>query len=123
MSQELTLNASLAYADSGGTEDGISIIDFIANVVTKSMTRYKQSIPTSEVPIVLGDLSSLGYAIFVNRDITNSISLRVTTGGSIFAKLRPNGGFAFLELGSGAQIPYAIASGDTCLLEAMIVSL
>lgn len=122
MAQELTLSGSLSYSDSEGTEDSLSISELMASVATKRLLHAKQSIPTSEIAIELGDLSSLGWAIFVNRDATNYIEIKTATGGDIFAKLKP-GCFALLPLGSGAQAPYAIATGSSCQLEIIICAL
>lgn len=121
MSQELSLSGSISYSDSEGTDDSLSISAFIANVAAKVILHTKQIIPTSEAAINIGDLPSLGFAIFVNRDDTNYINLKVATGGAIFAKLRP-GAFAIQELGSGAQVPYAIANTASCSLEIFIVA-
>ena len=85
-------------------------------MATKKFIGCKQNIGTSEEAITLGEVTSPGWAFFINRDETNFIELRVATGGAKFAKLKP-GEFAFLRLGSGAQAPYAIADTAACQLE------
>ncbi len=122
MASELTLSGSLLYSDSEGTEDSLSISELMASVATKRLVHAKQSIPTSEIAIELGDLSSIRWAIFINRDSANYLELKVATGGAIFAKLMP-GFFALLPLGSGAQVPYAVATGSSCQLEIIICAL
>jgi hypothetical protein len=118
MADEVTINASLSYEDSENTSDAISLVDVIKSVATKKITHLKQSIGTSEEAIDLGDVSAPGYAIFINRHATATIDLKVATSGAIFARLDPDtdsdgkGGFALLKLGSGAQVPYAIASAE-----------
>jgi hypothetical protein len=122
------MSGSLSYADTEGTIEGMSFAGVIKSVVTKRITRIKQNIAITEVAVNLGNISAPGYAIFQNRDVTNSINLKVASGGAIFASLDPDvnangqGGFAFLKLGSGAQVPYAIALVATCQMDIFIVS-
>lgn len=120
MAQEITLNASLAYEDSEGTDTTMQVVDLIANVATKKLIRAKQSIGITEEAIVLGEVTSPAWAMFINRDETNFINLKVATSGAIFAKLLP-GKFALLPLGSGAQAPFAIADTAACQLEYLII--
>lgn len=128
MANEITLSGSLSYEDSEGTELSLSMANVIKSVATKLINRLKQNIGTAEEAIKLGEVSSLGYALFINRDETNFIELRVSTGGAKFAKLDPDtagngtGGFALLKLGSGAQVPYAIADTAACQMDIFIIS-
>lgn len=128
MANEITASLSLAYEDSENTSQSLSLEDVIKSVATKRITRTKQNVGTSEEAINLGDVSAPGYAVFVNRDVTNYIELKVASSGAIFARLDPDtngdgtGGFAFLKLGSGAQVPYAIANTDPCQMDVFIIS-
>lgn len=121
MSNEITLNASLAYADSESADELLRIVDKLANISTKKYVKAKQSIGTSEEAIGLGEVTSLGWALFVNRDSTNFISLKTATGGTIFAKLLA-GEFAMFRFGSGVTAPYAIADTAACQMEYLILS-
>jgi hypothetical protein len=121
MAEELTLNASLEYEDSEGSSDSLELTNGIANVSSKKFIHHKQTIGTSEEAIVLGEISSPGWAFFINRDSTNYIELKVASSGAIFAKLHP-GRIAMLYLGSGGQAPYAVANTAACILEFLIVS-
>lgn len=129
MANEITANLSLSYEDSENTAASLALVDVLKSVATKRITRTKQNVGTAEEAISLGDVTAPGYALFVNRDATNYIELKVGTGGAIFAKLDPDtnsdgkGGFAFLKLGSGAQVPYAIANTAACQLDVFIISL
>lgn len=130
MANEITLNASLSYDDSKNTSESLGVVDALFSVATKKVVKLTQNISHSaEVAIKLGDISAPAYAMFVNRDPTNYVELKVATSGAIFAKLRadPNsdgkGGVALLELGSGAQVPYAIADTGDCLIDIFIISL
>jgi len=122
MSYEITVNGSLCYADSEGDEESLVPEQFLLTIGTKKYVKLKQNIGTSEEAIKLGEVTSLGYACFVNRDPTNYIELRVGTGGSKFATLKPNGGFAIVYLGSDAQVPYAIANTAACQMALFICS-
>lgn len=128
MSNELTLNASMEYSDAENTEASLSLVNVLQSVATKKVTRIKQNIAITEVAINLGSVTAPGWVLFVNRDQTNIINLKVATGGAIFGTLAPDvngdgtGGFAFLKLGSGAQVPYAIALVATCQMDIFVVS-
>lgn len=119
MANEFTLNASLAYEDSEEAEAELAVIDLIASITSKKYTKVKFTVGITEEAIPLGEATSPGWALFINRDPTNFIELRVATSGAKFAKLKPNE-FAFLRLGSGAQVPYAIADTDVCQMEYLL---
>lgn len=121
MANELTLNASMVYADSEDTDLSLAIVDLLATVSSKLPIQRKQNIGTSEEAISLGETTAPGWALFLNRDATNFINLKVATSGAIFAKLKP-GEFCLLRLGSGAQAPYAISDTAACQLEYFIAN-
>lgn len=122
------MSASLSYEDTENSTGDLSIENVIKSVVTKKITRLKQNVAIAEEAVQLGDVTAPGYALFVNRDQTNIINLKVATGGAIFATLDPDsnldgkGGFAFLKLGSGAQVPFCIALVATCQMDIFIIS-
>lgn len=115
------IRAALQYLGADGDDDEVVVGPLAATILVDKHVRYKMSVTTAEVVIPLGPVTAPGWAIFVNRDATNFIELRVATGGAKFAKLRA-GKFAVLELGSGAQVPYAIADTATCEMEVLIIS-
>ncbi len=121
MADEITLNASLAYSDSESADFILEVAALLATASVKKFVHVKQSIGTSEEAIDLGEVTSLGWAIFVNRDTANFIELRVATGSTKFAKLHA-GKFALFFFGSGVTAPYAIADTAACQLEYMIIS-
>jgi hypothetical protein len=120
MANTATISATLFYDDSASDEQVLQIVDLSASIATGKYIKHKQSIGTSEEAIVLGECTSPGWCMFINRDSTNFITLKVATSGAIFAKLLP-GEFALLRLGSGAQVPFAIADTATCILESLIL--
>lgn len=123
MASEMKLNASLVYEDAFGVQLKSEVVDRVQNVTTKRPVKLVQNIGITEEAIDLGDTGTPVYAFFKNLDPTNFINLKVATGGAIFAKLRPDtnsdgrGGFAMLELGSGATAPFAISDTATCNME------
>ena|SRR5688572_23455516 len=121
MADELTIRATLNYSDSEGSDDGISEDEILVDVATKRYIHLKQNIGTSEEALILGDLSSLGYAIFVNRDTTNFVEIRTGTGGTKIVKLKA-GEKACFRFGSGVTAPYAIADTAAVQLEYLIVN-
>ena len=121
MSNELTLSGTIQYADSQSADEALSIAQIYADVGTKKYIKAKQSIGTTEEAIVLGEVTAPGWAIFINRDTTNYLELRVATGGAKFAKLL-HGEFTAVRLGSGAQVPFAIANNAACIMEYLIVN-
>lgn len=128
MADEITIDATLSYSDSEKTSDALQLVDGDFSATTKLIAHLKQSIATSETAIKLGAVSALGYAMFKNLDPTNYIDLKVATSGAIFARLDPDvdgdghGGIALLKMGSGAQVPYAIANTAACQMEVLIIS-
>jgi hypothetical protein len=116
VADEITINASLAYADSENADESLAIAALLATIATKKYTKHKMNVGITEEAVVLGECTSPGWAIFVNRDATNFIELRVATGGAKFAKMLP-GECAMMRLGSGAQAPYAISDTSPCQME------
>ncbi len=121
MANELTLNATLAYADAESADEVLQIADLAATASTLKYVKAKQNIGITEEAIGLGEVSSLGWGLFINRDSTNFIELRTGTGATKFAKLK-HGEFAFFRFGSGITAPYAIADTGACQMEYIIVS-
>ena len=119
MANEINVSGKLNFSDTEKADETLSITALLASVVTLKYIKHKQSIGTSEEAITLGEVTSPGWAIFINRDPTNFIELRVATAGAKFAKLKP-GEFAVLRLGSGAQAPFAIADTAACQMEYLI---
>jgi hypothetical protein len=115
MANELSLAASISYDDG----DGDDFVFALPANVRKTLTtlRYfkgKMSVGTSEVAIQLGSLTTLGYYLFINWDSSNFIELRVSAGGTKFARLDANRGMAMGKFGSGITAPYAIADTAPC---------
>jgi hypothetical protein len=122
MALELTLNGSIAYADSDGTEDSLAVVNFLKTVASKLIAHFKQSVGTSEQVIPLSGISAPGYCLIINWDPTNFVEVRVGTGGAKSDRLDPGGGFCLKRFGSGSQVPYIIADTAACACEFFIAS-
>lgn len=128
MANELTMSGSISLEDSEFAEESIEVQNVIKSMTTKKYIKFKMQVGTSEEALPLGEVTTPGYAFFINRDQTNFVNLRVGTAGAIFARLDADtngdgkGGFALLKLGSGAQAPYAIADTAACQIEGFICS-
>ncbi len=121
MSNEITLSGSLAYADSEGSSLSLALAALMATASTKKFVYAKQNIGITEEAIGLGEVTALGWSLFINRDSTNFIELRVATAGTKFVRLHP-GKFAMFYFGSGITAPFAIADTGACQMEYLICS-
>lgn len=129
MANEITVSAALLYSDLTGTRQSMQVTDLGVDPAGQRVVRLKQNVGTTPEAIVLGDLTSLGYAIFVNRDPTNYIELLTGVGGVAFAKLPPRDAtkpgdqshVALFHFGSGVTAPYARANTAACDLDVFII--
>ncbi len=121
MANEITLSGSLAYSDSEGSSLSLALSALMATAATKKFVYAKQNIGITEEAIGLGEVTSLGWALFINRDATNFIELRVATAGTKFARIHP-GKFALFFIGSGITAPFAIADTAPVQMEYLICS-
>jgi hypothetical protein len=129
MANELTIGLNAAYEDSVGIKAAINGLDeLIISLATAKVHHTKQNVATSEEAVGLGDISSRGLMILINRDPTNYIEVKVATGGAIFAKLFNAGStdginWCVVHLGSGAQSPFVIANTGACEMEIFLLAL
>lgn len=117
MSNEFTISASVGYDDSEGTEFAVAVADVLRSITSKLFVRHKQSIGTSEEALNIGDLSSLGWAFFVNRDEVNYVEIRSATGAdNDIIRIDPLCP-ALFRFGSDVTAPFAIANTAAVQLE------
>lgn len=129
MSNELTLGLTARYEDSVGMYGIVQGLEqLILSPATLKLAHTKITATTSQIAVALGDISSRGTLILVNRDTTNFVSVKVASSGAIFAKLWPQGStsginFCIVHLGSGAQSPFVQADTASCEVEVFLVPL
>jgi hypothetical protein len=122
MSNEITVSGSLTYADAEGTAQTLAMAAIMASVTTRRSTWLKMSVTTAALAIPLGNVTALGWAIFVNRDVTNYLELLTSTGGVAFARIHPGKFAGPFYLGSGITAPFAQANTGACQMEYLICS-
>lgn len=122
MANELSITASLSFADSEGTDETLDVSEYELTISTKKYIKAKISVGTSEEALPLGEVSSLGYCFFKNLDETNYVEIRSGTGASNdVIKVGPLG-IALFRFGSDVTAPYVIANTAACQCEYILVS-
>jgi len=120
MAAELTKTVALSFAKGNVAAHSFSEA---SKTVTVSGTDYihtTQNVGTAEEALGLGDLGSLGWAMFKNLDSTNFVSIKTATSGVAFTKLKAGESCVF-RFGSGVTAPFVIADTAPVAIEYMIV--
>lgn len=120
MADEIELNATLAYDDAEGQSDFLQVVAKFADVDSKGMLRFSAQVPITELELVAGGISGFGWIMIINRDATNFVELRVSTGGARIAKMLP-GEFVLLRKSTGMTDPYLIADTATCKVDVLMI--
>lgn len=126
MADELSISGRLAYSDDDGLQSELEVNAWPVTLATPRSIHAKMNVTTGEVVVPLGPVVAPTWAMFRNLDLDSStyyIELRVGTGGAKFAKLLPGETAGPFRLGSGAQAPYAIATGGTVEMEYLVCEL
>ena len=119
MSKEITVAGRLVF-DDGKTSvtfnKGVAEIDSTG----KQVVHHIQSIDhAADEPLDKGDLTTLGWAMFYNRDPTNFVVIRHGDDGANFLKLKPGEVAGPLRLGTNT--PHALANDAAVELEYIII--
>ncbi len=121
MALEITASGALNYLDANNTQATLFLNGFQDSVTNKLIERVTMQILTTDTPLKLGSITSLGWFFGINRDPTNYLELRVGALGTKCAYLPPLG-FACFRWGSGVTAPSAIANTAACALDYLLVS-
>lgn len=123
MANEILFNASLAITDATSPTRALQTGDVTATIANDNQIGIKFPVLTTLTAVPVFGLVAPGWAIFVNRDPTNTIDLYTDNGANKkrFAVLPPGGGAALLQLGLDAQAPYAQARVATCQMEILVL--
>lgn len=120
MANDLIGSAGLYYGDEEGSKIDMLLANLVLSSTVKKFVRAKQSIQTgTEEPIKIGELTSLGWAMFINRSTTGTIHLKRAVGVAAFASLKP-GEFAVFRFYSDITAPYAVAEDAVSNLDFLI---
>jgi len=115
MANELKLKVDFAFSKGGTVFEPDKLVDSIDVSGTQAL-HYRQSVGTSEEAIELGELSTGGYGLFVNRDDTNYISIRSGTADTDLVRLNA-GEMALFRVHGDSSAPFAIADTAACAME------
>lgn len=121
MSLEVTQSASLAYSD-GTTSDSLSLGPTTSTPGTKQVLHTLQLATTSAAVLNLGPIATPGQLLIVNRDPTNYVTIRASSGGANLIRLAPSGPPAMIQCDTGLATPYLLANTASCWVEYILVS-
>jgi hypothetical protein len=122
MANELTINVSAEYLDADDIAASIEVANYVRTLTTKKVLKTKQTVGITEEALVLGDVSTVGFIMLVNRDDTNFVEVKDGVGGTIVGKMFPGEMYGPVRLGSGMQAPYLIANTAECEVEVFITA-
>ena len=117
MASELNLSITFEYRK-GSTSLTLSP-DATVTVAGTVALHNRQVVGTSEEALVLGDVSSPGFLVMVNRDATNFVEIRPATGVADLIKLGPGEPFVGRLV---ASAPFVIADTAECEIEYVLLS-
>lgn len=118
MANEITVNGSLFITDATSPTKALQSGDVPYTIVTDQQVMQKMSVPVTKTAIDVSALVSPGWALFINRDPTNTINLFVSVAASTpFATLAPGMPCGPIFLGSGAKAPYAQSLVAPCVMD------
>lgn len=120
MADEVEVSGSLIYDDDDIELDLVVDADLDDSAAAKAH-KTTQTVGTSEEPVNLGDLSTVGWFMLKNLDPTNFIEVKAATGGAVVGKMYPGKQYGPVYLGSGMQAPYVIASTAACKMAIIAV--
>ena len=119
MANELHISASFSYTKSS-TSLSLSTGGLQVTVSGTAALQNRQSVGTSEEALLMGDVTSPGYIILINRDATNYVEVRPATGAADLVRLNA-GEVALFRLAADATAPYVIA--NTAAVEVVYILL
>ncbi|KKM85346.1 hypothetical protein LCGC14_1289990 [marine sediment metagenome] len=120
MADEITVTTSLSFTKDSITES-MSDTATTFDMATAKYVKAVQEIGLTEEAIVMGDVTTPGWAYFKNLDATNFLTIREATAKDDLVKLKA-GEHVVLRLDStDATAPFAIADTGACKLEYLIL--
>ncbi len=120
MANEGKLTVSLAFAyQAMNFTAGVQDLGFDVAGSVVLHNRQEVSAGGGEA-LVLGDAGTGGYLLAINRDTTNSVSMRGATGDTEFVTMKP-GEAAVFRLHAKATAPFVEASAATVELEYWLI--
>lgn len=96
-----------------------AIRNLTINMTADNFSEGVMSVATSATAVPLGQVTSLGWCFFANKDTANFLKIRNGSGGADVVKLLAGECCLFPFLNTG--VPYAIADTAACLMEYLIL--
>lgn len=121
MANEITASMVLKLLK-GNTSVDLALAGATFNQNGTRYTRHRKTIGTTEEIINLGETPLNGFFLIINRDETNFVSVRATTGGNNLFRLRAKGGFLFGQCTTSMEF-YMIADTASCDVEYLFLEL
>lgn len=123
MANEVTVNATLQYEDTEGSEESLQATAVLATVATKLYAKHKQAVGfASAAAVNLGAVSAPGWFMLKNLDATNFITVYAASAGTVVGKMLPGEPYGPVRLGSGMQAPYVKADTAACQMEVLVAN-
>jgi hypothetical protein len=116
MADEITLSFNLLFAK-GNVRENPKMTSLKIDVSGTQLIHHIQTIGTSEEALTVGDISTGGWFVGINRDDTNTISIRPGTGTNSLIDMKPGEPCVFRSSASGELAIWALADTAACELE------
>ncbi len=119
MANEITASGSLSFNKSGRSAS-ISKVGLQIDMSGLDYVKFTQNVGTAEEALELGDITTLGYCMMVNRSSTYEIRVRSATGVAALVSILP-GEFAIFRFASTASAPFVMAVTSPAELEVFLI--
>lgn len=117
MANELTVAANLSFVK-GSVSVSMAIGATRFTVTGTDYMRGTQTVGTAAEALDIGDITTPGWMLIVNRDATNYVEIRDGADGADVVKIKA-GEFALFRLAT--TTPYVIATTAACQVEYVVV--
>jgi hypothetical protein len=123
MANEISLTASLSAFKAAVMQAalGLSVSNLPFTMTGNFEVQGIVSIGTSATAIPLGQVTTPHWAVFINKDTTNYVTLANGASGAVFARLLA-GEPAFVPL-DPTMVPYGTANTAPVIIQYLILSL
>lgn len=119
MAAEITIRASLVFHKGSGM-DGVDPGELSVTMTGSRYLHGRQSIGTSEEPLVLGEVPAGGWLWIRNLDATNYVVMKGAAAAVALPRMRA-GEPAMFRLDANATAPVLQATVAACLVEYLLL--
>lgn len=118
VANEITATGSLSFNKSGRSAD-LSRVGIQFDMTGLDFVQLTQNIGLTEEAILLGDVTTNGWCILINRSASYEIRIRPATGVADMISIPPGGFAGPFKL--KATAPFAIAITGVAVLEILLI--